>query len=212
MNSSLVPNINIRTILDLDLLAILNNHKLRHEIINSKSLQFKSLNKEQSHKNSLYWQAVDAELKFGCVCGAHSCHCSRRLPILIRNIRDILVNLLESSNKNDSSFVYNLLNPIEILDNLHKNNLDLHDLFKVIGDILKKHCAPIRDGEIEQFIQTSLHQTTKSLELFLQLLEVMKIVGCTLPFGTHTYKRSSGHPQPPTHCSSTTHPPICHRD
>ncbi|TIB30905.1 hypothetical protein E3P84_03150 [Wallemia ichthyophaga] len=53
--------------------------------------------------------------------------------------------------------------------------LNLQGTCVVIGDVLKKHCAPIRDAEIELFIHTSLHDTTKSLELFLQLLEVMKI-------------------------------------
>ncbi|TIB67896.1 hypothetical protein E3Q22_04052 [Wallemia mellicola] len=178
---SLIANINIKSILELDILNILYNDNLRHEIIHSKSLQFKSLN--NSKKSDLYWKAIEYELEFDCSClvfddkGQGSiveCKCHngvqpKRIPIMIRNIRDILINLLEKSNKADSDRVNELTN--ELLD----DKLTLSQLFKSLSEILKKHCAPIRDSLIDRFLSTSFDNLTQSLELFLTLLEQMKI-------------------------------------
>ena len=86
-----------------------------------------------------------------------------------------------------ASYVRSIFDPALIEQELQHELFDPSGLFCAIGDILKRHCAPMRDRAVEMMIQTAQscapggtgtkRDAVATLRTCMELLELMKLVG-----------------------------------
>jgi hypothetical protein len=183
---SLLPPITRFSLRELDMDEVLANAQLRHDILFDPDLQFKPSsgdNDEEAEemedgeewgagdaKTKAYWSDLQDEVKQGDLF---------RLPLLVSEIRAIMVELLPSGqeikgeleSKLDSRFVHQqiesgIMNPVP--------------LFQYIADIMKLNCAPFRDPIVDQMVTESQNgNIVKALKTCFDLLELMKLVCIT---------------------------------
>ncbi|KAG8966146.1 hypothetical protein FRC03_012471 [Tulasnella sp. 419] len=121
---------------------------------------------------------------------------SRILPLLV-TLKEVLACVIQPSTPSSaaaassdslpiippaspsSSFadpVLSTFDPHLISQELKHNVLNSHSLFLWLSEILKSHCAPMRDTLVESMVQHSLHRSpVKALRMCFELLEVMKL-------------------------------------
>ncbi|KAF9549461.1 hypothetical protein EC957_003850 [Mortierella hygrophila] len=116
------------------------------------------------------------------------------LPRLIDELREILLSLLPAPPTNqdgskpsqqDAAYQENseralltsTLDPDLILQELDHGVLDVHALFRYLGDSLKGHCAPMRDSLVESMVHTvvDLEEIVRGIRMCFEILEWMKL-------------------------------------
>ncbi|KAF9153200.1 hypothetical protein BG015_003904 [Linnemannia schmuckeri] len=116
------------------------------------------------------------------------------LPRLIDELREILLSLLPAAPSNqdgskpsqqdaahqensERSLLTSTLDPELILQELDHGVLDVHALFRYLGDSLKGHCAPMRDTLVESMVHTvvDLEEIVRGIRMCFEILEWMKL-------------------------------------
>ncbi|KAG0219402.1 hypothetical protein BGX33_002991 [Mortierella sp. NVP41] len=116
------------------------------------------------------------------------------LPRLIDELREILLSLLPAvPNNQDGSkppqqdaahqenseraLLTSTLDPDLLLQELDHGVLDVHGLFRYLGDSLKGHCAPMRDTLVESMVHTVVNQEeiVRGIRMCFEILEWMKL-------------------------------------
>ncbi|KAF9935055.1 hypothetical protein FBU30_008548 [Linnemannia zychae] len=114
------------------------------------------------------------------------------LPRLIDELREILLSLLPAvPNNHDKSsqqdganqenseraLLSSTLDPDLLLQELDHGVLDVHKLFRYLGDSLKGHCAPMRDTLVESMVHTvvNLDEIVRGIRMCFEILEWMKL-------------------------------------
>ncbi|ODN96511.1 hypothetical protein L198_04225 [Cryptococcus wingfieldii CBS 7118] len=260
------PAINTKSLKTLDAVEILKNKQLRHDLLFD-TLAFRPVNAgpqgegkvgryagvvstsavpvvDPSTSNvvtELYWQSVDAELKWGCRCTrwslpegtsslkgdalrnlvrVHKCLCGQwrpelserqwwaktkawpsRLPELIKTLREILMSLMGSTTPCADHFAHSFsrealeaheqtcptvthslvphlqsaLDPEFLTMQVRRGSFNI-ELFKVLGNAMRVHCAPVRDGLIDRMVETAMAgKITEGLKMCFDCAEVMKL-------------------------------------
>ncbi|KAF8946197.1 hypothetical protein BGZ47_001085 [Haplosporangium gracile] len=116
------------------------------------------------------------------------------LPRLIDELREILLSLLPAAPSNqdgskpsqqdaahqensERALLTSTLDPDLILQELDHGVLDVHALFRYLGDSLKGHCAPMRDALVESMVHTvvNLEEIVRGIRMCFEILEWMKL-------------------------------------
>ncbi|KAG0059009.1 hypothetical protein BGZ89_000791 [Linnemannia elongata] len=116
------------------------------------------------------------------------------LPRLIDELREILLSLLPAPPTNqdgskpsqqdaahqensERTLLTSTLDPDLILQELDHGVLDVHALFRYLGDSLKGHCAPMRDSLVESMVHTvvDLEEIVRGIRMCFEILEWMKL-------------------------------------
>jgi T-complex protein 11 len=84
-------------------------------------------------------------------------------------------------------YIRSIFDPVLIEQELRHNSFDPSGLFRIIGETLKGHCAPMRDRSVEAMIRVAGHCGTscrgtaardsiKAFRMCMEILELMKLV------------------------------------
>ncbi|KAG0380830.1 hypothetical protein BGX24_004374 [Mortierella sp. AD032] len=116
------------------------------------------------------------------------------LPRLIDELREILLSLLPAVSTNqdgskpsqqdaahqensERALLSSTLDPDLLLQELDHGVLDVHALFRYLGDSLKGHCAPMRDSLVESMVHTvvDFDEIVRGIRMCFEILEWMKL-------------------------------------
>lgn len=180
-----LPPVNIQSLREIDLAEILKNPQLRHDILFDPQLQFRpNLDGERGRRKKVtydkYWSGVQHEIEEYFKNQHVFTRESSRLPNLFQTLRDILISLLPSKDKQS---VIDVLDIELIMQQLSKNSLDFIKLAKWLSSIFKSHCAPMRDSWVDEMLMKfveaddskSVNKLVEGLRMIFTILEAMKL-------------------------------------
>jgi hypothetical protein len=199
------PPVTAKTLSELDIPQIVSNPKLRHDVGFDPNLHFRpNLDGEKGRRkrqqNEEYWAALHDELRqylapnvgdqdggrghFACAAD----WTPKKIPAVFEAIRDILKTLVPE--RDHPSVDQNLDVPL-LMQQLKRDVLDVYRLSVWMGQLLKGHCAPMRDGWVDRMVAQieygTKHGCTGSLvgglKSLFGILETMKLVCRTLLMG-----------------------------
>lgn len=196
------PPITMESLAELDMPRIINNPKLRHDVNFDRELSFRpnldgSKGRQKMRLAEEYWQALEAELflynlvlKNGMdpqqkeneaywqgILGISQ----KRLAKLFHAIRDILKTLVPDC---DQKSIEDRLDVDLIMRQILNAMFDLVDLGNWLAKVIKNHCAPMRDVEVDRMQDTirdsagedkPLRLLVTGIRQLLTLLENMKL-------------------------------------
>ncbi|KAF1810228.1 hypothetical protein P152DRAFT_491769 [Eremomyces bilateralis CBS 781.70] len=194
-----MPPISKRSLAELEISAIRDNAKLRHDINFDRELFFRpnldgtrGLAKLRAAEE--YWHALAAELELyalvyqrdwpGPSLRSHDgavieTAVQRRIPELLTTIRDILEVLIPSR-----SALFKEQLDVSMFMQMVKNGVcDIVKVVQWLSLVLKEHCAPIRDEWVDNMVE-KIHEgvtvanwrlTVSGLRDLLGILEAMKL-------------------------------------
>ncbi|KAH0548435.1 hypothetical protein GP486_007951 [Trichoglossum hirsutum] len=160
------PPVTARTLSELDIQQIVNNPKLRHDVGFDPNLHFRpNLDGEKGRRkrqqNEAYWVALHDELQqylalgdggHGGRHGNLTCASDwtpKKIPAVFGAIREILKTLVP--DRDHSSVDQNMDVPL-LMQQLKRDVLDVYRLAVWMGQLLKGHCAPMRDGWVDDMV------------------------------------------------------------
>jgi hypothetical protein len=180
-----LPPVNIQSLREIDLGEILKNPQLRHDILFDPQLQFRpNLDGERGRRKKItydkYWSGVRMEIESYFIKKEPLHEESSRLPNLFNTLKEILISLLPSKDKES---VTEILDIDLIVQQLSQHSLDFVGLATWLSDIFKSHCAPMRDSWVDEMItlfndadsQSSVSKLVEGLRLIFTILEAMKL-------------------------------------
>lgn len=199
--ASMLPPVTHDSLSELDIIRIINNPKLRHDVNFDKELHFRpnldgSRGKHKINAAEDYWKSLVAELELYRLVGVHLMACNtradaeywtrmmtrsqKRLPGMFETIRDVLKTLVP---EHDQSAVAERLDIAMIMQQVSKGVFDLMSLANWLATLLKAHCAPMRDDWIDQMVEQtqrgvdegSQERVVVGLRQLLGILEAMKL-------------------------------------
>eukprot|EP00158_Paraphelidium_tribonemae_P005192 Partr_v1_DN27222_c0_g1_i1_m39166 putative t-complex 11 len=149
-----MPTITRATLKELNLDTITSNAQLRHDMIFDPNLEFRAndegekgeMKKARAH---VFWSHIEND-----VAGRNSRNKQpsfKRLPVLINEIKEILLELVATED-----FRRGLEERVDIVliaQQLEYNVFDAEPLITYLADIMKSHCAPVRDAAIDAMLQ-----------------------------------------------------------
>jgi hypothetical protein len=161
------PPITPETLAELDMPRIINNPKLRHDVNFDRDLHFRQNMEGRDHQKTKaiegYWHAMAGELFMYGYAGirrrqttepGHEEYWSRvlkssqrRLPRLFAVIRDILKSLVPDFEQRR---ITERLDVRLLMQEIMAGVCDLLDLSNWFSKVLKAHCAPMRDVEVDE--------------------------------------------------------------
>ncbi|KAG0324711.1 hypothetical protein BG000_002099 [Podila horticola] len=108
------------------------------------------------------------------------------LPKLIDELREILLSLLPVPPQDgkgpqppnpERALLASTLDPELLLQELDHGVLDVHGLFRYLGDSLKGHCAPMRDAFVESMVAAVVQsgEIVRGIRMCFEILELMKL-------------------------------------
>jgi hypothetical protein len=202
INSLHPPPVTARTLSELDIQQIVNNPKLRHDVGFDPNLHFRpNLDGEKGRRkrlqNEAYWVALHDELQQYLALGdgglsgryGDSTYATewtpKKIPAVFEAIREILKTLVPE--RDHSSIDQNMDVPL-LMQQLKRDVLDVYRLSVWMGQLLKGHCAPMRDGWVDDMVEQieigTKNGCTRSLvgglKSLFGILETMKLVCRTL--------------------------------
>jgi len=184
------PPITKHTLSELDVTKIIHNPKLRHDINFDPELHFRpniegEKGRKKLERSDSFWRTLLNQLedfvadpvKFFSRHGKTNDWC---LPVLLNAIHDILHTLVP---QRDRQFLDEGLNVDLLMQQFYRGILNLENLAQWLSGVLKSHCAPMRDEEVDtmyRFVSTGnqsgdLHQLVIGLKELLSVLEHMKL-------------------------------------
>ena len=166
---NLLPPITRFTLRELDMNEILGNAQLRHDLVFDPDLQFRASEEdgdEESKANS-YWDEVRAEVLEGQL---------YRVPLLLAEVRAILVELLPNGQENKKEIFANI--DVNLIDQeISHGIMDPTNLILYLSNSMKTNCAPIRDVMVDEMVSKCQEgDITSTLKLCFEILEYMKLV------------------------------------
>jgi hypothetical protein len=191
-HATLAPPITKHSLSELDISSIINNSKLRHDVNFDRDLHFRP--NLDGHKGQLkreaqrdYWEAVTAELQlYRSTCGSFTSDpninglrkdCQRRIPHMFVTIKEILKHLVP---ERDQPSVDEHLDVLMVMQEIEKGVCDFASIVAWLAQLLKRHCAPMRDEMVDRMVEKVRKGDDTSMsaglcELF-GVLEAMKLV------------------------------------
>ncbi|KAF9436236.1 hypothetical protein BGZ76_004524 [Entomortierella beljakovae] len=109
------------------------------------------------------------------------------LPRLIDELREILLSLLPQNTSTaqdgtptsnpEKALLISTLDPELLIQELDHGVLDVHTLFRFLGDSLKVHCAPMRDALVESMVTIVVDsdEIVRGIRMCFEILEWMKL-------------------------------------
>ncbi|GJJ77741.1 hypothetical protein EMPS_10100 [Entomortierella parvispora] len=114
------------------------------------------------------------------------------LPRLVDELREILLSLLPAPSAQantdpaksatppvnpERALLTSTLDPELLLQELDHGVLDVHGLFRFLGDSLKGHCAPMRDSLVENMVTIVVDsdEIVRGIRMCFEILEWMKL-------------------------------------
>jgi hypothetical protein len=102
--------------------------------------------------------------------------CQRRLPLLLTSVRAMVAMMIPDD---DIPELESNWDPAHIMQEIHGSVLDFLAKAKWLGSLLKKHCAPCRDNDIDRIIQTisagDIASIASGLIELLRVIELMRL-------------------------------------
>jgi T-complex protein 11 len=149
---------------------ILSNAQLRHDLIFDSDLKFKASDADDPDSQSktiTYWSEVKSEIDSGLF---------YRLPLLLAEIRAILVELLPSG-KDLKQEIFGMIDPSLISQQIQHGIMNPASLITYIASIMKVNCAPIRDVVVDRMVEECGNgMISECLQTCFEILELMKLV------------------------------------
>lgn len=206
------PPITRQSLGELDIQSIIINSKLRHDINFDRDLSFRpNLDglKGQEKKRSMtkYYRALVAELELYARLFQGSPalktenvqwskivqHAQRRIPKMFETIKEILKSLVP---ERDHSRIDEHLDVPMLMQEIERGVCDLVRLAEWMSHLLKEHCAPMRDWQVDEMVlhtrsgvfNNSSEDIVKGLSDLLGILEAMKLVSPRASFQTSAPK------------------------
>ena len=198
INSLHPPPVTAKSLSELDIPQIVNNPKLRHDVGFDSNLHFRpnldgEKGRRKKQQNEAYWVALHGELKQYLAPDGHRGDGGRehfpcaddwtpkKIPAVFEAIREILKTLVPE--RDHPSVEQNIDVPL-IMQQLKRDVLNVYRLSLWMGQLLKGHCAPMRDGWVDDMVAQIEFGTkngcTKSLvgglKSLFGILETMKLV------------------------------------
>ncbi|EGW34072.1 uncharacterized protein SPAPADRAFT_134029 [Spathaspora passalidarum NRRL Y-27907] len=180
-----LPPINLQSLKEIDLHEILKNPQLRHDILFDPQLQFRpNLDGERGkRKKSIidkYWLEIQKECSQFFNRQQNVAIKLNRLPILFTTLRDILLSLLPTK---DRQHVEEILDIELLIQQLNHGSFDFVEMSNWLGEVFKNHCAPMRDQWVsemnEKFVKSytlnNVEYLVEGLRMIFQILEAMKL-------------------------------------
>lgn len=187
---SMEPPVTKGTLSELDVNKIVNNPKLRHDINFDPDLHFRpNLDGEKGRKKTQranhFWDTMRMQLRNYIM---HREQFEREvgdvewcLPATLKAIKGILETLVP---QRDRASVEETFNVDLLMQQFRKGVADLEKLAKWLSQLLKCHCAPMRDNWVDEMV-TQLSDGDRNgnvtllvagMQNLLGVLEAMKLV------------------------------------
>lgn len=183
------PPITKHTLSELDVTKIIHNSKLRHDINFDPDLHFRpnlegEKGKKKQERSDSFWRTLRDQLTLFVVNrdefmlqfdGDAWC-----LPVLLKTIKEILETLVP---QRDREFLDEGLNVELLMQQFYRGVLDLEKLAEWLSNVLKSHCAPMRDEEVDNMFnlikrgnqESDLDKLVLGMRELLSVLEHMKL-------------------------------------
>jgi hypothetical protein len=205
-----LPPITQQSLSELDIQHIITNPRLRHDVNFDRDLSFRpnldgAKGQQKQQATSQYWKALEAELELyarlfqgtpapkvqdGSRWAGLIQNAQRRIPIMFRTIQEVLKSLVPDR---DHARVDEHLDVPMLMQEIQRGVCDLVRLAEWMSQLLKEHCAPMRDGLVDGMVSTirsgvgeySSAQIVDGLRELFAILETMKLVShllqCIVP-------------------------------
>jgi T-complex protein 11 len=192
------PPVTAKSLSELDIPQIVKNPKLRHDVGFDPNLHFRpnldgEKGRRKKQQNEAYWIALHDELKqysaLDSQCGEggrENFTCDgdwtpKKIPAVFEAIREILKTLVPE--RDHPSVDQNLDVPL-IMQQLKRDILDVYKLSVWMGQLLKGHCAPMRDVWVDDMVaqieigtkNRCIRSLVGGLKSLFGILETMKLV------------------------------------
>jgi len=187
----LEPPVTKGTLSELDVNKIVHNPKLRHDINFDPELHFRpnldgEKGRKKTQKANEFWDTMRLELQ-GYLADRDQFEAEIGdlewcLPATLKAIRGILETLVP---QRDRSSVEETFNVDLLMQQFRKGVADLEKLALWLSQLLKCHCAPMRDEWVDQMVAQlsngdrnwDVEQLVLGMRNLLGVLEAMKLVG-----------------------------------
>jgi hypothetical protein len=203
--ASIYPPITKQSLSELDIQNIITNIRLRHDVNFDRDLSFRpnldgKRGEAKQRKMDAYWAALVAELELYTLLSEGPTaltmetetrwlrltnYAKRRVPVMFQTIQDVLKSLVPDR---DHSRVDEHLDVPMLMQEIERGVCDLVRLAEWMAQLLKEHCAPMRDGWVDKMVQLtrrgvanrSSRDIVDGLRELLGILETMKLVSYLL--------------------------------
>ncbi|KAF2840809.1 T-complex 11, partial [Patellaria atrata CBS 101060] len=191
-----VPPITRNSLSELDIGAIINNPKLRHDLNFDRELHFRpnldgEKGKEKKRTEENWLSALVAEIELFRILGAAGYESTPlwnqireasqpRLPKMFDNVKEILKNL---SPEKDHARIDEQFDVPLLMQQIERGICDLVGFAEWLAHLLKAHCAPMRDDSVEEMVRITrkgsetgnAKDLVAGLKQLLDILENMKL-------------------------------------
>jgi len=196
LQAALAPPVTKSTLMELNLNWIMYNPSLRVDINHDHDLHFMPIQgpggEEKREGAKKYWRALCTEFQIyqhnltECLsCRQMARHTPMMFNPRLRTMFDTLRELLENlvPDRDHPQIAENLDTPL-LMQQVEKGVLDIVRLSQWIADLLKSHCAPMRDEWADEMAfkveegcaNSNMKLIVDGLEKLFSFLEAMKLV------------------------------------
>ena len=195
IHADLLPPTSRFTLRELNYEKIVNNAQIRHDLLFEPSLEFISntggdFGVKKAAKVEEYWQKIEKDLEFllskkakpesekqlaeAIFNGGYPEYF--RIPVMINEIKEILMELLPYTSKLHKELKERF--DIEFINQqIEYGVFKMEPLIVYLSDLLKQHCAPIRDDLIDRMVEECQKgNLIETLKICFDVLELMKLV------------------------------------
>ncbi|KAM3483408.1 hypothetical protein MY8738_003236 [Beauveria namnaoensis] len=184
------PPVTRATLSELDVTKIIHNPKLRHDINFDPDLHFRpnldgDKGRKKSDRANQFWRSLKKELAM-FVADRPTFYATYghaddwTLPTLLKAVKEIIQTLVP---QRDRHFLDEGLNIELIMQQFHKGVADLEKLAQWLSQVLKSHCAPMRDDWVDAMYKqlsngnknSDLDELVNGMRSLLSVLEAMKL-------------------------------------
>lgn len=193
------PPVTAKTLYELDLVCIMGNVNLRVDINFDHDLHFMPVKgkrgDQKKREAQMYWAALALELKIYTYTAQRPSSISQsatklfwqRLPQMFEALKELLLTLIPEI---ESESIKHTLDVPLLMQQVEKGVLDIARLARWLANLLKNHCAPMRDTWAEDMVRKiedglSRQDTmaiVAGLEKLFSILEAMKLVSGTISY------------------------------
>lgn len=188
--SPVEPPVTRATLSELDVTKIIHNPKLRHDINFDPELHFRpNLDGDKGRKKQdrahQFWQSLKMELSMfiadrPAFYATYGYADDWTLPALLKAVKEIIQTLVP---QRDRHFLDEGLNVELLMQQFHKGIADLEKLAQWLSQVLKSHCAPMRDDWVDAMYNqlsngnknSDLDELVNGMRSLLSVLEAMKL-------------------------------------
>lgn len=187
-----MPPITKHTLSELDVTKIVYNSKLRHDINFDPELHFRpnlegDRGKKKQERSNSFWRTLRDQLSMFVDPSQQADFFQRYaqggewcLPILLKTIKEILETLVP---QRDRQLLDEGLNVDLKMQEFYKGALDLNKMADWLSGVLKSHCAPMRDEEVDSMAtliqsgnqENDIGKLVLGMRELLTVLEHMKL-------------------------------------